>query len=223
MRGEVTIMNSYFSGGETTMSNRVHAISILFAITCLNSGAANAGEAIKCDCLFEQSSGYVGQGTRAACSAFTEKNKGAGETCQIAFGGTGAQEQQISRIRLDPKEYRDKTFIMTMDNLVAVHDRTVGKIANPAFLREAIPAYMRAAYLRAETRLDDATLADLDKQVTSVSAEFAGPIADVFNGKAPPFEKSWRDKDRLSVEPGAVRFVYSGQISLVAVFFDPRD
>lgn len=202
---------------------RSRTILLLSAIAALPSGASHAGDAIFCDCQFEQSSGYVGQGTRSACSALTEKNKGSGETCQIAFGGTGYQDQQVSRLKLDPKEYREKVFSMTMFNLAALHDRTPDKLATNEFLRAAIPAYMRAAYLRAENRLDDATLADLDREVTGVSAEYARPIADVFAGRSQPFETTWHEKHRLSVQRGAVRFVYAGQINLVAVFFDPED
>jgi hypothetical protein len=196
---------------------------LLLSAIALSSSASRAAETIHCSCLFEQSSGYVGQGTRSACSTFTEKNKGSGETCQIAFGGTGYQEQQVSRLKLDPKEYRAKVFSMTMFNLAAVRDRAPDKFVTNDFLRDAIPIYMRAVYLRAENRLDDGTLADLDREVTSVSAEYAGPIADVFLGKAQPFETTWHDRHRLSVQRGAIKFVYAERINLVTVFFDPED
>jgi hypothetical protein len=111
---------------------------------------------------------------------------------------------------------------MTILNLTAVQDRAPQKFVTAEFLRNAIPAYMRGAYLRAEARLEDGVLADLDKEVTGVSAEYAQQIADVFLGKAAAFEADWHDKHRLTVQRGAVKFVYAGQISLTAVFFDPE-
>jgi hypothetical protein len=128
----------------------------------------------------------------------------------------------LSKLNIDAKQYREMVFSITMNNLTALHDGVPEKFVNSDFLRDAIPVYMRAAYLRTEAGLDDATLLDLDKEVRSVSAEYAGPIADVFLGRAKPFETVWRERHRVSVDRGAVRFVYAGELNLVAVFFDPE-
>jgi len=193
----------------------------LSAYVALNVRTAEAADPIRCNCFFEQTSGYVGVGTRAACSTLTEKNKGKGETCQVAFGATGYEEQLLSKLALDPKRYREMVFSMTMLNLAAVHDRAPQKFTSE-FLRNAIPAYMRAVYLRSEAGLDDKVLVDLDKEVNGVSAEYSQKIADVFLGKAIPFEAVWNERHRLTVQRGSIKFVYAGQIILVTVFFDPE-
>jgi hypothetical protein len=194
----------------------------ILAIIFTYVGELHAADPIRCNCLFVQSSGYVGVGTRAACSTYTEKNKGPGESCQISFGGTGYQEPQLSRLGLDPKQYREKVFAITMFNLAMVRNGTPQNLSTVEFIRDAIPIYMRATYLRAETRLDQSTLNELDGEVTAATNEYAGQIADVFLGKTAPFETKWRDRHNLAVQRGAIRFIYAERISLAAVFFDPE-
>jgi len=194
----------------------------ILAIIFTYGGKLHAAEPIRCNCLFAQASGYVGVGTRAACSTFTEKNKGPGESCQISFGGTGYQEPQLSRLNLDPKQYREKVFAITMFNLAMIRNGTPEGLSNVDFVRDAIPVYLRATYLRAETRLDESTLNELDSEVSAAAAEYAGQIADVFSGKTAPFETKWRDRHSLAVQRGAIRFIYAERISLAAVFFDPE-
>jgi hypothetical protein len=202
------------------------SFATVVAAILLSSNSTRAGDPIRCSCQFAQSSGYSAVGTRAVCSTMTHKNpKGVGESCEIAFGAVANQEPLVSRLKLplDPKKYSATAFVLTQANLTAVQDRNPGPITSAAFIREAIPVYMRAVYLRPEAGIDEGTLADLDRNVLDVSAEFAEKIAEVFQGRQGLFETTWRERHRLTVEQGAVRFVYAGEINLVAVFFDPRD
>jgi hypothetical protein len=191
--------------------------------TFLFSGKAVAGEPIRCTCLFQQSSGYSAVGTRAACSTMTRKNqKGPGERCEIAFGGLGYDPRLLSNANIGAEDYRKLAFSVTQQNLEALSEGHPERLSDPSYLRIAIPVYMRAAYLRSDNSLEPAVLADLDKQVTSIAKEYADKIAYVFSGKAPPFEATWLERNRITVERGAVRIIYESDITLVAVFFDPE-
>jgi hypothetical protein len=184
--------------------------------------AASAGEPIFCDCKFAQSSGYRAVGIRTMCSAMTTKNpKVSGEYCEIAFGAIGYDERVISKLSND-KEYRAHAFAVTMQNLQALQDRSIERIANRQFVETAIPFYLRAVYARAGNGLEPETLVALDKEVRDVSREFADQIVNVFAGKQDPFERSWRERHRLIVQRGAIRFIYNNQIVLDAVFFSPE-
>lgn len=195
------------------MAGTAFRIIILVILACLtNATSPKAADAIRCSCHFEGNSGYSAVGTRAACSTFTKD-----KACTVAFGGVGAQSPAVSQVT-DPGKFREQAFRLTLENLNAVRSNETDRISNPAFLQEAIVVYMRATYLR-EGQIDPATLKDLDQQVQEVSKEFAGPIADVFLAKRPPFEASWKGRDRLEVQRGAVRFVFDTRIILVAVFF----
>lgn len=187
-------------------------------------GVAMAAEPIRCTCYFQQSSGYAAVGTRAVCSTMTRKNmRGPGERCEISFGGTGYEAPLVSKLKVKTDDYRTVAFQVTQRNLQALLTGRPELVSDAAYLRVAIPAYMRAVYLREGAELDDSTRDDLEKQVTDVASEFSEAIADVFMGRRDPFEATYRDRHRLSVERGAVRFVYASDINLVAVFFDPRN
>ena len=195
------------------MGGNVFRIIIPVILTYLMSAASpQAADAIRCSCHFEGNSGYSAVGTRAACSTFTKD-----KACTVAFGGLGAQYPAVSQVT-DPNKFREQAFRLTFENLDAVRNNAIEKISSPAFLQEAIVVYMRAAYLR-EGLIDPGTLKELDQQVQEVSKEFASSIADVFLSKRPPFEVSWKGRDRLEVQKGAVRFVFDKRIILVAVFF----
>lgn len=201
----------------------VIAASVLASATV--SSPSDAGEPIRCTCYFEQSSGYTAVGTRAACSTLTHKNmKGKGERCEISFGATGYEESVASKSNINPANLRDTAFKVTQQNLQSLFAQNPALVSDAGYLRDAIPAYMRATYLREEAQLDENVRVDLDKQVNAVADKYAEQIAGVFQGKRDPFEEKWQDRHVLAVERGAVRFVYSGEITLVlvAVFFDPR-
>jgi hypothetical protein len=192
-------------------------VATALSVCLINS--AHASEPIRCTCQFEQSSGYEAVGTRGACSTMTHKNmKGKGEHCEISFGGTGSQAPLISRLTTDPN-YRSLAFRLTDVNLRALFTQDFQPVSEASYLREAIPAYLRAVYAREGAQLDEGTRLDLDKQVLVVAEKYAGPIAEVFQGKREPFETTVEDQHRLTDVRGALRFVYK-DINLVAVFFD---
>lgn len=208
------------------MFRRLHLapLLLLVASTALSDGPAQAGDQIICRCLFAQDSGYSAVGTRAVCSTMTHKNPtGKGEHCEIAFGSAVNEAPQLAKLKLDPEKYQAAAFALTQQNLAAVQRRNPELIANGAYLREAIPAYMRAVYLRAQTGIEEGELNQLDTAVRGVSSEYADQIADVFLGHRRPFDTVWHDQSHLFVEVGAVRIVYAGRIDLVAVFFDSSD
>jgi hypothetical protein len=199
------------------------AVTGFAAAALLHGEVGWTAEAVRCTCQFEPTSGYSAYGTRSVCSAYTRNLKGRGQVCEVAFGATGYQGALISRVGLNEDQYRQLSFDLTTENLNAIRDRAPEKISNAAFLRVAIPAYMRAAYLRADTGLDDDTLVQLDKQIIGASSELSNRIAGVFLGQQPPFETSWQDRHRVIVVRGAVRFIFDDRIQVVAVFFDPAE
>jgi hypothetical protein len=190
-------------------------IAILSILAFLMSATSpRAADAIQCSCHFEGSSGYSAVGTRAACSTFTKE-----KACTVAFGGLGAQAPTVSRFNIDPGKFTEQALRLTMENLDAIRTNAPEKIANAAFLQEAIVVYMRATYLREGLEIDPTMLRDLDQQVQSFSKEFANSAADVFLSRREPFGVSWRGSDTLEIQRGAVRFVYDKKIVLVAKFF----
>jgi hypothetical protein len=195
-------------------SRRAIAGLISFLVPVVAMASARAGDQIFCQCKFDPSSGYSAVGIRSACSSFTKE-----KSCKIAFGGLGAQDEIAAKVGIDPKKLKDEAFKLTLENLEADLNNAPERIANPAYLQEAIIVYMRAAYLRDGQDVDISTLRDLDEQVQGFARELSGQITEVFLSKRAPFEVRWRDRGTVEVDKGAVRFTYDQRMVVVAVFF----
>jgi trimethylamine:corrinoid methyltransferase-like protein len=138
--------------------------AIALNISFPNPGVA--GESIRCNCLFEQSSGYTAVGTKAVCSTMTHKNReGKGEHCEISFGAAGSEAPQISRLGGNS----DIAFQLTERNLEAIRSRNLELVSDAGYLKLAIPAYLRAVYAREGAQLDFGTKLDLDKQIVEIT------------------------------------------------------
>jgi hypothetical protein len=199
----------------TAMScRRAIAGLISFLLPMLAAAPGQAGDQIFCQCKFDPSSGYSAVGIRSACSSFTKE-----KSCKIAFGGLGSQGAIAAQIGVDPSKLRDEAFRLTFQTLEADLRNQPEQISTPAFLQEAIVVYMRAAYLREGVDVDPSTLRDLDEQVQSFAKEYSSEIADVFQSKREPFDRPWKERHRVEVQKGAVRFTYDQRMVVVAVFF----
>ena len=152
------------------------------------------------------------------CSSYTDFDVKAGATnCEIAFGATGYDTRLLAVVHITSASYRDFVFNLTQQHLEALRRGDIASISRPEFLVEAIPAYMRAAYLRAG--IDADPMVELDLEVAGATKEYAQQVSDVFlNGKE-PFEVAWRDNGRFRAERGAVRFEWKGK-AISVVFFD---
>jgi hypothetical protein len=118
--------------------------------------------------------------------------KGKGERCEISFGATGYEESVASKSNINPANLRDTAFKVTQQNLQSLFAQNPALVSDAGYLRDAIPAYMRATYLREEAQLDENVRVDLDKQVNAVADKYAEQIAGVFQGKRDPFEENGR-------------------------------
>jgi hypothetical protein len=188
---------------------------------------ARAGEAIYCDCQFQQSSGYVGVGTAQGCSALTHKNtSGPGERCVFSVGATGYNFPAVSNLKTIPSNYRYLAFQVTILKLQAVLDHNVKIISTENYLRDAIPAYMRASYLRDDAQLNVDTVERLDTLVVQATNQYAEQIAHVFQGQSDRFDATIGDSLLVHAVPGAVTMDYRDnlvQLHLVASFFNPSE
>jgi hypothetical protein len=187
---------------------------------------ARADDPVYCDCHFEQSSGYVGVGTAGGCSTITRKNtSGKGERCVFSVGATSYDPSAISRLKTIPQDYRSLAFRVTLANLQAIQDRSAKDISTEAYLRDAIPAYLRATYLRSDAQLEEPTVELLDRLVVEATNQYAEQIARVFQGKPDRFDVAFGDSLTVHAVRGTVIMDYRDnlvQLHLVASFFDPK-
>jgi len=199
--------------------------SFLAALALLPFGHAVAEEPIFCDCHFKPDSGYQAVGIRSACNAIRYIDpRSPGGSCKISFAAIGFDERAVANRGLNPAQYRETAFSVTLEHLNALRTRSLTSISSIEFIRQALPFYFRSTYLNGErVLLPPETVAALDREVVDMSKELVGQISEVFEGRREPFDTPWREVGRLRVTPGAVEFTFRNQVVLVAIFFDPRE
>lgn len=181
---------------------------LVFAI--LTSTQQSFAEGSRCKCDFAQKP-WEAYGTRAACSAVTTNGK---TSCNISFGGTGADPKLITQILVqNPKEYERKVNATLIKYLNASQENDQRTLTHAEFISTALPIFMRGAYLREGVHKN---LKGLDTAVLSFTKKQASQISDVFRGEKPPF-KSKELNAEFSVEKGVVTADYEG-IRIITVF-----
>jgi hypothetical protein len=144
-----------------------------------------------CTCAFADPH-WEAHGTNAACAAFMHKGR---TSCEVEFGGLGATPNLVSQVLgVSYGAYRNDTFEILNVYLQYLRDGKMASLADPNFLRKALPILMRGAYLRGT--IDDVSLEQrkrLDNTITEFLNKFAPDISDVFMRKREPFITEFAD------------------------------
>lgn len=115
-----------------------------------------------------------------ACTIIMHPGK---TTCEIDFGGLGADRKLISGVLgEDPASYRRRTFNVLSEYLQYLRDNKQDLLADPKFLSTALPQFMRGAYLRAS--MDDIEqVKKLDSAITDFIRKYPDEISQALQGK----------------------------------------
>lgn len=163
---------------------------------------------IRCQCGFAAPP-WKAVGTRAACTAVTSNGR---TSCNIAFGGTGADPRVVQDVlKVAPGEYNRKATDLLITYLRFVNENPKG-LSNAKFIREALPSFMRGAYLRPGVT---ARLGDLDAVVIAFAERYAGQVAEIMaSDKEAVFEV---EAAKFTVTGGAITVDFD-DIRIVTIF-----
>src|SRR5882724_9031039 len=146
------------------------------------------GQQKRCECTFKDTT-YEAFGTDAACTAQSRRND---TSCKISFGGLGADPKMLQQVLgLRPEEipsYNANVFTVLITYLQALKDKNLLVLADPAFIEQAFPIFMRGAYLQSNSEIDAARR--LDSDVMMFTKEHAKDLGQFYSGKGPEFVTS---------------------------------
>ena len=145
----------------------------------------------RCECRFADSK-WQAFGTNAACTAFMGRSR---TSCEVAFGGLGA-DVNVARSVLGSAypEYQTQIIGVLRQYLDLLERNNRDGLADPKFIRTALPIFMRGAYFRVPR--DDADAAEariLDAAVTGFFDKYSDDVSRVFLGKKEAFSTSVND------------------------------
>ncbi|MBF6570862.1 MAG: hypothetical protein IVW54_18500 [Candidatus Binataceae bacterium] len=167
-----------------------------------------------CHCRFKESP-WEAYGTRAACTAVTGNG---GTSCNISFGGAGADPNVVGAVTGESNaSYRGRFYEILFRYLTLYRQRNREALADPAFLQSALVMFMRGGYLRNKIGAD---LKQVDGAVVAFVAQNTKEISDVFLGKRASFSKDIKGA-KFTVEQGAIRMDTKG-LQLLTVYL-PRE
>jgi len=143
------------------------------------------GEEKRCECKFADPK-WQAFGTKAACTAFIGKGK---TSCEIAFGGLGADANAVSVVLgVSPSEYQTRALDILRIYVEFLEKNNIDGLVDPKFLQTAVPNFMRGAYLRSSQNGSD--LADskrLDLAISQFFDKYSQDVSQVFAGKKETF------------------------------------
>jgi hypothetical protein len=163
---------------------------------------------------------YSAIGIKAACNSYCYNKR----DCEIAFSALGASDNVVTRIGLNVKEYRADAYRITATHIAALEKMDMKTLSSEQFLREALPVFMRATYLRESVTktLKIEKVKELDKAITSFLEEKTPLIARVFAGQVRPVRAQWREIHTYVVGVGVLQFTHANGTKVVSVVF-PSD
>ncbi|MDA9475058.1 hypothetical protein XI03_11215 [Bradyrhizobium sp. CCBAU 65884] len=187
------VSRSYKGRYKTITTLLISAVLFSFAI------ASAQAQSPACSCTFKEAP-WEAYGTKAACTTITRKG---GTSCEIEFGGLSADPRIASALGIDAddpsKVYQVlETFLRLLRN----NDRAT--LSQPRFLSEALPIFMRGAYLRPpHGDLNAGQVRSLDRAVKMFADKYSDQVSKVFLGSTSEFSTTI-DEASFTVGPGYV-------------------
>ena len=141
----------------------------------------------KCTCDFVDSK-WEAYGTKAFCATFMHKGR---TSCEVEFGGFGADPNLISAIGLDPALYQKERDRALTRYFQDVRNKDTRDLSDPIFLQEILPVLMRGAYLRPMADVPVAKIKNLDFAIVTYIAKNSSDVSDTFLAIKPPYSTQW--------------------------------
>jgi hypothetical protein len=138
-----------------------------------------------CECYFKDTA-YKAIGTKAACTAWMRRGK---TFCEVEFAGVGTDTNLVATLfGREPASYSREVYDVLSVYAQYVRDGKRDDLVSPAFLRRALPIFMRGAYLRGNMEGRELGLIkDLDSRIGAFVEKFAPEISAVFLGNKSEF------------------------------------
>ncbi|MDA9505440.1 hypothetical protein XI09_12285 [Bradyrhizobium sp. CCBAU 11386] len=161
----------------------VSAVLFLFLV------APAQAQSPACSCTFKEAP-WEAYGTKAACTTITRKG---GTSCEIEFGGLSADPRIASALGIDAADPSKVYEVLeTFLRLLRRNDRAA--LSQPRFLSEALPIFMRGAYLRPpHGELNAGQVRSLDKAVKIFADKYSDQVSKVFLGSTSEFSTTIDD------------------------------
>jgi hypothetical protein len=126
--------------------------------------------------------------------------------CNVAFSAIGADPALGGSVTsMSPEAYRGMAYSVTINYLSAIKDRDTKKLTDPAYIKQTLPALMRAGYLRPRLKVD---IKQLDLEVNGFVQAYAEKIAVAF-AKGEAFDGKFKSLDFFVSREG-VRLNFAG-------------
>jgi hypothetical protein len=182
---------------------------------CLGASPAFA-QMKKCTCDFAESK-WEAYGTKAVCATFMHKGR---TSCEVEFGGFGADPNVISALGGNPADYQMKRAQALTRYFQDVQNNNRDDLFDPKFLQTILPFLMRGAYLRPMADVPIDNIKRLDSAVVTFVEKNSSDVSDTFRGRKPPFSKQW-DEAKIEVGRGFMTVDHpAGRIAVI--YFSPE-
>lgn len=171
----------------------------------------------KCTCDFANSK-WEAYGTKAVCATFMHKGR---TSCEVEFGGFGADPHLMSRLGLDPVSYQAERSVALGRYFQDLQKDDRNDLSDPKFLQTILPIIMRGAYLRPmnDTPIDQ--IKDLDATIVRfLDGKNASDVSNTFLAKSPPFT---REFNGAKFEVGRGYMIVDHPVGRLTVVYFPAE
>jgi hypothetical protein len=112
--------------------------SIAFLAALLLFGPGAEAQTKRCECTFKDNA-YEAYGTNAACSAWSARDN---TSCEISFGGTGADKDMVSQVLgVDIEAYNNEVLEVLIKYFTAIKDKNQALLLDQSFLQQAFTTF----------------------------------------------------------------------------------
>jgi hypothetical protein len=170
----------------------------------------------RCTCDFADSK-WEAYGTKSVCATFMHKAR---TSCEVEFGGFGADPKVMSTLGIDPAAYQAERVKALTTYFQSLQGRPQ-ELFDPKFLQTILPIIMRGAYLRPMNDVSPDGLKDLDSTVIGFFADEknATIIREVFLGGS-SYSTSYKAA-KIEVKRGYV--IVDHPVGRIVVIYVPQD
>lgn len=175
------------------MTLRPHKLCTSFLVKlsvlglCLVATPALA-QAKRCTCDFADTK-WEAYGTKAVCATFMHKGR---TSCEVEFGGFGADPNLLSSLGIDPQAYRTERVQALARYFLDVESKDRKDLSDPKFLQIILPILMRGAYLRQMTDVPLEKIKDLDFAIVSFIDKNSSDVSNTFLALKSQFSTEWQ-------------------------------